>query len=79
MAIEGKPIDFDDTGNGSATKPIYIDENGKIKFGSEYVAKTGGSFTGNITFGGQIILSSACYGTTLPAAGTAGRIFFLKK
>ena len=79
MAIEGKPINFDDTGSGSATKPIYIDDDGKVKFGSEYVAKTGGTFTGAITFQDNIILSSASYGTTLPAAGTPGRIFFLKQ
>ena len=79
MAIEGKPINFEDSGNGSPTKPIYVDDTGKVKFGLEYVPIEGGTFEGNITFLGQIILSSATYGTTLPAAGTPGRIFLLKQ
>lgn len=33
---------------------------------------------GNLTQQGKIILDSDCYGNTLPAAGTPGRLFFLK-
>ena len=33
---------------------------------------------GDLTQQGKIILDSDCYGETLPAAGTAGRIFFKK-
>lgn len=50
MAIEGKPINFEDSGNGSPTKPIYVDDTGKVKFGLEYVPIEGGTFEGNITF-----------------------------
>lgn len=33
---------------------------------------------GDLTQQGKIILDSDCYGNTLPAAGTPGRLFFLK-
>jgi hypothetical protein len=43
-----------------------------------YVPAAGGTFTGAVTLGGALVLSSAVYGDALPAAGTAGRIFFKK-
>jgi hypothetical protein len=42
------------------------------------VPAAGGAFTGAVTLGGALVLSSAVYGDALPAAGTAGRIFFKK-
>lgn len=33
---------------------------------------------GDLTQQGKIVLDSGCYGDTLPAAGTPGRLFFLK-
>lgn len=41
-----------------------------------YLLLTGGTISGPLNLNGNIILSSASYGTTLPDAGTAGRIFF---
>lgn len=40
--------------------------------------KAGGTLTGNLTLNEKLILKSGCYGTTLPEAGTPGRIFFKK-
>ena len=41
-----------------------------------YLLLTGGTISGPLTLNGNIILSSSSYGTTLPDAGTTGRIFF---
>lgn len=38
----------------------------------------GGTFTGSVRFNSTMILSSSDYGTSLPSAGTAGRLFFKK-
>lgn len=41
--------------------------------------KAGGTMTGKLTLNGQIVLKSGVnYGDELPAAGTAGRLFFKK-
>lgn len=40
--------------------------------------KASPTFTGTATFNSMIKLNSSSYGTTLPAAGNAGRIFFKK-
>ena len=42
------------------------------------MASSGGTFSGGVTFGGEIILSDYDYGTSLPDPGTAGRIFFVR-
>lgn len=41
--------------------------------------RAGGTMTGNLTLNGKLIIGSANYGTSLPAAGTAGRIFFKRQ
>jgi len=51
---------------------------------ADYLPKAGGTVTGatafsaGVTFGSTIVLGSGSYGTSLPAAGTAGRLFFKK-
>ncbi len=40
--------------------------------------KAGGTMTGQLKVKGLVLTSGTDYGTTLPAAGTAGRIFFKK-
>lgn len=47
-------------------------DNSKCDFSS------GLTVGGNLIPQGEIILDSDCYGDTLPAAGTPGRLFFLK-
>lgn len=42
------------------------------------MAISGGTFSGNVTFGGRMILTASDYGTSLPSAGTVGRLFFKK-
>lgn len=42
--------------------------------------KAGGKITGKLTLGGMLVLTEGVhYGTTLPSAGTKGRVFLLKK
>lgn len=38
----------------------------------------GGTLTGDLTLNDKLILKTGCYGTTLPEAGTVGRVFFKK-
>jgi hypothetical protein len=47
-------------------------DNGKCDFSA------GLTVVGDLTQQGKIVLDSDCYGDTLPAAGTPGRLFFLK-
>lgn len=47
-------------------------DNGKCDFSA------GLTVGGDLTQQGKIVLDSDCYGNTLPAAGTPGRLFFLK-
>lgn len=42
------------------------------------MSTAGGTFTGSVRFNSTMILSSSDYGTSLPSAGTAGRLFFKK-
>lgn len=42
------------------------------------MSTAGGTFTGSVRFNSTMILSSADYGTSLPSAGTVGRLFFKK-
>lgn len=42
------------------------------------MSTAGGTFTGSVRFNNTMILSSYDYGTSLPSAGTAGRLFFKK-
>lgn len=62
-------------GDGAVTTP-------KLGSGAVTGAKcdfsAGLTVSGDLTQQGKIILDSDCYGETLPAAGTAGRIFFKK-
>lgn len=52
---------------------IYIDESGRFYWG-----RSGDSFGEPATWYGQNTLTPDCYGTSLPSAGTQGRIFFKK-
>ena len=42
----------------------------------DYLPLSGGNVTGNLKINDLTFVSGANYGDTLPAAGTAGRIFF---
>lgn len=61
--------------DGAVTRAKIADQsvdNSKCDFSA------GLTVGGNFTPQGEIILDSDCYGDTLPAAGTPGRLFFLK-
>lgn len=40
--------------------------------------KTGGKMSGSLTVSGLILTKNVDYGDTLPAAGTPGRVFFVR-
>ena len=52
---------------------IYVDESGRFYWG-----RSGDSFGEPATWYGQNTLAPDCYGTSLPPAGTQGRIFYKK-
>lgn len=52
---------------------IYVDESGRFYWG-----RSGDSFGEPAKWYGQNTLAPDCYGTSLPSAGNAGRIFFKK-
>lgn len=61
--------------DGAVTKAKIADQsvdNSKCDFSA------GLTVGGDLTQQGKIVLDSDCYGDTLPAAGTPGRLFFLK-
>ena len=52
--------------------------NAAKKTADAALPKAGGTMTGQLKVKGLVLTSGTDYGTTLPAAGTAGRIFFKK-
>lgn len=71
--------------NSAVTTPKINDgavTTAKLAAGAVTGAKTdfsaGLTVAGDLTPQGKIVLDSDCYGDTLPAAGTPGRLFFLR-
>lgn len=58
-------------GTGASTAASALEKLGALP-------KAGGVMTGGLTIKGLVLTSGTDYGTTLPAAGTAGKLFFKK-
>lgn len=85
----GQATTFDGSANVSLQLPSTIkadisgDVTGNVTgdITGKHTGEVAGStarFSGEVTFNGNIILSSSDYGESLPEAGTAGRLFFKK-
>lgn len=73
-----------DDGNGiSRLQMLKIsdgEENGEyqhLELGG-WLLTSGGTMSGDLTLNGKLILNEASYGTSLPASGVAGQVFFKK-
>lgn len=53
-------------------------ESALLDIANAALPKAGGTLTGDLTLNDKLILKTGCYGTTLPEAGTVGRVFFKK-
>lgn len=62
---------------GLATPTANTDAATKA-YADKMLPKTGGTLTGAVKVKGIVLTSSTDYGTSLPSAGTAGKLFFLK-
>jgi hypothetical protein len=65
---------------GGVSSNIQTQLNGKAasSHSHNYLPLTGGSLTNTLTVKGVVLTEGVDYGTSLPAAGTEGRIFFKK-
>ena len=74
ITITKKNLDTSGTWSGTAAKAT-ADANG-LNIASNYLKKTGDAMIGDLTVQKVIGTSTVTYGTTLPATGTTGQLFF---